>query len=124
MGVRWSAGVAGRRAWPHRPPRQRNGPRAGRNPRIPRLYEHATDRYLVMNTMEGIVMTKIGIYNSSHMVAFIEAEPKTAWSAAVSYVKTLAHADGVEGDARFYFTKNRICFQRGIYRALPIFSNR
>ena len=63
---------------------------------------------------------KIGIYDASRLLSWLDAEPKIAWTAARATVRALAHNDGVEGPEVIGQTANRPFIQRGIYRALPI----
>jgi hypothetical protein len=63
---------------------------------------------------------KMGIYDASRLLSWIEAEPKIAWAAARAEVRSLAHADGVQGQEIIDQTANRPFIQRGIFRAMPM----
>lgn len=67
---------------------------------------------------------EISIYDSSHRIAFIVDEPKRAWAMARSYVRAMAHADGVHGAGVWFTTANRNGYAMGIFRALPTISDR
>jgi hypothetical protein len=75
-----------------------------------------------MDTTDAIV---IAIYQSSCLIARTPALPPTqAWRMAVSYVRDMAHADGVGGGAGWYQTANRAVYERGIFRATPVLADR
>lgn len=63
---------------------------------------------------------RVGVYDQSRLLAIIEAPPATAWRSAVSYVKALAHADGVVGGLGWYQTANNMGFARGIFRCVSM----
>lgn len=60
---------------------------------------------------------RIGIFGSATMVAIFEADPRTAWRAAVAYVRGMAHGDGVEGGSGFTRRQGEVVYERGAYCA-------
>lgn len=69
--------------------------------------------------MENI---QVAVYRGS-LIATVEAPASKAWRAAVSYVKGMAHAEGVEGGSGWEGARGvrgRFSFQRGAFTAVSL----
>lgn len=64
--------------------------------------------------------TAVAVYDAGSMVSLVEAEPRTAWRAAVADARSRAHAAGRSGPCGWERTTRGPHYRAGDFRAVPV----